>query len=124
VILTICRAIFAVQRTRSEIADLITSDPAGWEVDEFHMTHARTGIRVWIANEAYGCHYDLADHAPLVGPTWNLKWERITPSFAERRIIWAAAKDSIRSRKIAAEKARLRRIKNRLRRLHDDGDAS
>lgn len=120
-ILTICRLVFAVQRSRSEIADLIGADPAGWVMDDYWLTHGRSGIRVWIANDAYGVHYEVSEKAPLQDGQ-RAGWEKVRPGWAEKRVIWAAAKAFVSARKRAAESSFRRRIKARLRAL--DGDVA
>lgn len=65
------------------IVDLLVNDPAGWVRDEFRLTHAETGISIWVANHAYALRLDGIGIACFRPP--KLSW-------LDRRLIWKYAK--------------------------------
>ncbi|MCK8788128.1 hypothetical protein M0638_27615 [Roseomonas sp. NAR14] len=89
---TLCRAVLAICRTRSTVADLIENDPAGWAAyGKYRIRHGVSGVAVWIGNDAYGLHVEID------GEEWK-------PSAAERRLIWQAVKTLVRREKRLRER--------------------
>lgn len=66
------------------IVRLLDADPFGWVRDKYRLTHAASGISIWVANQAYG----LSLEHPAIGiPDRDglLSW-------ADRRLIWMYAR--------------------------------
>lgn len=93
------RAGLAVAKVRSPVADLMARDPAGWEVGRFRATHQATGIKVWIANDAYGLHVELP------GDSDETETLRFDPTKAERHLIWQAYQRNLEARRATTERA-------------------
>lgn len=51
------------------IVNLFTDDAAGWTADGFNARH-KSGITVWIANEAYGLTVTIPGHGTTYGFTF------------------------------------------------------
>lgn len=101
----LARAILAVSRSRSAVADLIAEDPEGWTVGQYEAEHRQTGVIVWIANEEYGIR--------VKGGGLRDDWK---PSKPEKRLIWSAYKQHLRHRRMTE----VRRLETLIRQ-HLDG---
>jgi len=75
-----------------QVIRLLISDPDGWELDTYLLTHAKTGIAIWIANEDYGLHLEM-------------NGQRTNLSQRDRKAIYAAAKPNERAAASVLESA-------------------
>ena len=104
----IAQAALAVSRSRSDVADLIEADPAGWTTDQYEAMHAASGLHVWISGEA-----DFIKVA--VGATTAQNKNAWKPCWAERRLIWRAVRRLVRRH----EETRRRRAAEAVRKALD-----
>lgn len=96
----LCHLLLAARRSRSAVADLIVSDPEGWDwtKDHYYLSHCRTGVRVWVANQIYGLHVEFDGR-------------RVNPCWAERRLISKAYERGLKHRIARVEKAMEKKIR-------------
>lgn len=66
------------------IVKLLEADPFGWVRDKYHLTHTRSQISIWVANQAYGLY--------LGHPAIGISERQELLSWADRRLIWMYAR--------------------------------
>lgn len=103
----LCRILVGTETSGSKIAQSLEDSPEAWVFDEFYAVHG-SGVSVWIANAAYGLHVYLD------GRSGNDKW---SPSWAERHLIWKAAKNGVQQRKRKLRKKAADNLVNKLAQL-------
>lgn len=96
------KAFKVVTGIESEVADLIESDPDGWKVDDYSITHRATGVYVWLGASKSYVRYKL-DGGGEIEPSWE---ERFLIRLAAEALL-AARRD--RARREIATRTRGRR---------------
>lgn len=105
---TIARLILAVSRSDNLIAQSMRECSVDWVLDEHYATHKSKKIRVWVCNSDYGIHFEMNETPAGRYGDWKNK---VTPGWAERRLIWREAKKLVEARKTAKKRALDRTIK-------------